>query len=82
MIKIKITRKGKTFDKIENAVSDAVINGVVKSIQKKLIPLQNEIIKEGGTIELVFDKLENNPEILMKDFSEDLLFKIKESLSA
>ena len=54
----------------------------VKIINKKLEPFKDEINAEGGSVELKFEKLDDNPEIIMNDLSKDLIDRISKSFSS
>lgn len=52
MFSIKIIHNGKEYNDFEDAVFAATVNGVRKSMEKKIEPFHDEIIREGGEIAL------------------------------
>ncbi len=52
MFTIKIIHDGKEYTDFEDAIFAATVNGVRKSMEKKLEPFHDEIIREGGQIAL------------------------------
>jgi|GEM_PF-4974455 hypothetical protein len=87
MIKITISHNGKEYDDLSNAFSDAIQNGIIEMLQKrietKLKHLHSEMEKEGGKMIINLGDALNgkNSNLSASGFSPELMVKIRKALS-
>jgi len=80
-INVEVSHNGKKYKTLEEAFDNAVISGVTKMIQNKLVIFSEELSQTGGYVEVVFnDEDFYNPQVLFHDMPNELAIRMKEHL--
>jgi|GEM_PF-4496297 len=76
MISVKVTYNGRSFNSLTDAVEQAYANGLKKLVEKKIQPVQQELMANGGSVEVVIGKNFQNYSINVLNTDTELTQKV------
>jgi hypothetical protein len=74
-LKIAYTFKGKPYPTLEDAIHEALIDGIKENIEENISPFSNEIIKSAGTVKIDINH-DYDWQVQLKNMPAELIDKI------